>query len=733
MNTRTNPATLTLLMGLILAGTSARSQELAPIKTTAEEVILDLVVRDKKGRPIKDLRAEELAVFDNGQKQTIRSFRLVEGAEAIAKGEVTPLDPLRALRLVTLVFEPLSPDGRRIARQAATDLIKGQVGTNVFFAVVTINNGLFALQEFTRDKERLKAAIERATNGQYAGYAAESERIRNTLRASLQSTLTPQGDAASSGVAAQRLEARNQAPGAGNPTDRVLGQILLDMIRFDTGVSTAETTRTSIFALLTLVRGQKSLPGRKTILYFSEGMWIPTHLDEPFRAVMSTANRENVTFYAVDTRGVLTGGQNQWAADALRHAARAAAEDAFRDPTAGDQRVSKEQILAGDSVQDAMRNNVQMPLRDLAESTGGFLIADANDLRVPLRQINEEVNSYYEIAYAPGITTYDGSFRKTVVEAARKDLVLHSRKGYFALPPEIRGTSVLPYELPLLQALDSRPLPRDLEFRSAILRFQPRADGIQAQLMIEVPLSQMTFVDHPGAEAASATAKNAPPPAPRLKGRLSVLALIKTSDGEVIQKFSRDLPLAPTKEQAPQVQAGNFVYKENLELPPGRFTLEAAVIDHVAGKRAARKTAVVVTPKTQGVSLSSMMVVRSYQPNAAGLTPEEPFQFQGGRITPTLSSTIYAVPGAQLSTFFIVYPDPRIPEKPQVILEYIKDGESLGKGEVPLPDPNPAGKIPYVMSSPAENMPPGDYEVRLVVKQGRTVAEDRTFVTVAKR
>ncbi len=733
MNTRISAAFLALSLPMSPALNQAWGQEPAPIKTTVEEVILDVVVRDKKGRPIKDLNADEIVVIDNGQKQSIRGFRLVEGAEAIAKGEHTPLDPLHALRLVTLVFEPLNPDSRRIARQAASDLVKGQAGTNVFFAVVTINNGLFALQEFTRDKDALKTAIDKATNGQYAGYAAESERIRTALRASMQSTLTPQGDASASGVQAQRMEARNQAPGAGNPTDRVLGQIMLDMTRFDTGASTAESTRTSIFALLNLVRGQKSLPGRKTILYFSEGMWIPTHLDEPFRAVMSTANRENVTFYAVDTRGVLTGGQNQWAADALRNAARAAADDAFRDPTSGDQRVSKEQILAGDAVQDAMRNNVQLPLRDLAESTGGFLIGDANDLRGPLKQINEEINSYYEISYAPGIVTYDGSFRKTAVEIARKDLVLHSRKGYFALPPDIRGTSVLPYELPLLKALDSKPLPREIEFRSAILRFQPRPDGTKGQLMMEIPLAQMTFHDDPTAPPPAPAAKNAPPPAPRMKGRLSVLALIKNSEGEVIQKFSRDLPLAPTKEQVPQVQAGNFVYKENLELPPGRFTLEAAVVDHEAGKLAARKTAVVVIPKTQGVGLSSMTVVKGYQPNATGLTAEEPFQFQGGRITPTLASTIYAVPGAQLSTFFIVYPDPKIAEKPQVIMEYIKDGESLGKGEVPLPDADASGKIPYVMSSPAENMPPGNYEVRLVVKQGTTVAEDRAFVTVAKR
>ena len=52
------------------------------------------------------------------------------------------------------------------------------------------------------------------------------------------------------------------------------------------------------------------MPGRKTIIYFTWGMYVPTNLDEPFRNIMSAANRGNVTFYSVDTRGVVTSSQN---------------------------------------------------------------------------------------------------------------------------------------------------------------------------------------------------------------------------------------------------------------------------------------------------------------------------------------------------------------------------------------------------------------------------------------
>ena len=48
--------------------------------------------------------------------------------------------------------------------------------------------------------------------------------------------------------------------------------------------------------------------------------------------------------------------------------------------------------VRSDTYEVAARANLDEPLRDLAESTGGFLIGDSNDLRVPLRHVNEEIS-----------------------------------------------------------------------------------------------------------------------------------------------------------------------------------------------------------------------------------------------------------------------------------------------------------------------------------------------------
>ena len=74
--------------------------------------------------------------------------------------------------------------------------------------------------------------------------------------------------------------------------------------------------------------------------------------------------------------------------------------------------------------------------------------------------------------------------------------------------------------------------------------------------------------------------------------------------------------------------------------------------------------------------------------------------------------------------------DKSIAAKPTVELEYLAGGQVVGKGALELPAADAQGRIPYTMSSPAESMPPGEYEIRATVKQGDTTAEEKTTIKV---
>jgi VWFA-related protein len=693
------------------------AQEPAPpqtptVRSNVDEVLLDLIVRDKKGKPVTNLKPEDLNVLDNGTKQTLTGFRLVSGPEAFtASGDKTVLDPLRQVRLVTLAFEAMTEaDQRKLARTAALDLVKGAQGTNVFYSVVVINTQLRLLQPFTADKVALVKAIEHATGGLGGpGLASESDAILAELKRNLSGSSGTSGAVQDNDIHAAAGQAAAQTVSNGSQAlDARLASIMLDMLRIDSAVA-SQGTRLTLSALRALVEGQRSMPGRKSVVYFTAGMYLTPELDGPFRSLLSTANRDNVTFYSVDTRGVMVGSLNAGARSQLNGAARASASTMTQ--TSGP--VTKDQVLSSDNAEVSGRANVQEALRNLADSTGGFLIGDSNDLRVPLRNVNEEIASYYELSFNPGIQNYDGSFRKLAVTANRKDLVIHARDGYIALPPGARGTGLEPFEVELLKILSGGSASEDVKFRAGGVLLQPTPQGTAVLVLVEVPLREL----QPRVDAARNSSNV----------HFSLVALVKDANGEVVEKLSRDRSLQVTPDQ---LKAGNFLDKMTVTLPAGKYTLESVLMDRQGNKTGVQRSPFVVSPQAQGVGISSLVPMRAYTANVKGLDPNDPFQYQGGSITPTLDYAIKREPNAALRLFFTVYPDAAIAAKPSVEIEFLQAGKSLTKIPMELPPANAQGRIPYPMTIPAASIPPGLYEIHAVVKQGASIANSSTTVRI---
>jgi hypothetical protein len=86
---------ISALILLSIASSSARQDKTLPqqgqiIRIPSEEVLLDIVVRDKKGRPITDLKEGDIEIFEDGVKQQITSFRQFDRAESTPMRLLTP-------------------------------------------------------------------------------------------------------------------------------------------------------------------------------------------------------------------------------------------------------------------------------------------------------------------------------------------------------------------------------------------------------------------------------------------------------------------------------------------------------------------------------------------------------------------------------------------------------------------------------------------------------------------
>src|ERR1022692_1483428 len=114
-----SPAVLLLAM---LAGNGLAQAPDVVIRSSAREVLLDVVVRDAHGHLVTNLKPEDIAVYEDGVRQDVRAFRLVAGSEvhiederqaAEAKADAAPptapaarppLNPLRTVNVVCLIL-----------------------------------------------------------------------------------------------------------------------------------------------------------------------------------------------------------------------------------------------------------------------------------------------------------------------------------------------------------------------------------------------------------------------------------------------------------------------------------------------------------------------------------------------------------------------------------------------------------------------------------------------------
>ena len=676
------------------------------VSSTAEEVLLDMVFRDKKGRAIRDIRPEEIHVYEDGVDQNLKWFRLVQGNPLrdsnTANAAVQPigrlqLDPMREVRLVTLVFENLDAEGKQFFRGAVKDILEMAPEQNLYFSVMTIDQKLHVIQPFTNDHSALLKSLDKAKMWSFTQYSNETAQVKSELK-QIVSFDEPQLQSTASGGPSQ-----SQIQGSINWR---LAKMQYDMLQAADVADREQGARGTIDALLSLVRGQSELPGRKVILYFNSWLMIPEVLKEQYASLISAANRSNISFYTVDAKGLVTWSQGGAGRDLLNEAN---SEIRSQQMRGGVGEVTTAQARAMDTAEGALRANPLLWLEDLAQQTGGATIAETNDLRAPLRTAMDEIRTYYEATYSPHIAVYDGKFRKISVRVDRPDVIVHTRSGYFALPQLKTGQQLFAYEMPLLNAVNATSPPSDVAFQAAAERFNDHGRKVEYMVTLEAPLKGLTFTPQPDQKTATVDA--------------GLLAVVKNSQNEIVEKFSKDFAVQVGLDKLDAYKAGNLVQTFRTELPPGSYSLDAVLMDRNANKIGVKKTAITVPEPSNKLSISDVVVVRRTDALKDNQILDA-FYFPGGKVVPTLTSTLKGGPGNILPFYFSVYPDRSLKDPLKLTMSFFKEGQYLGAAEAPLPNVQQDGRIPYIANLPADKFTPGAYEIKIGVIQGSSKVEE---------
>jgi VWFA-related protein len=693
------------------------------IRISTRQVLLDLVVRDKHERLIGDLKPEDIAIYEDGVKQTTKSFSIITGKEQTefeqkekesSSQTARGLNPLRQINLVSIVFSRMSPRSRDFAREAVLSFLKNQVLANTFAAVYSLDYKMNALQVYTSNQAELTKAAESAARGAYSQYAKDNENVLNQVQTTVSMgvggvNITPAFDPTThpdfSLSGAEQVSPFSEAA--------LMQAKLISDQRF---ISADTEGIRPLEALRAFVRDQGMLPGRKTVLFLGEGLPVPPERPEMMQGLISDANRANVTFYAIDVRGLSTSSSAGAAVSELRNRA------AIDGPVGGITNVATP-LDSGDShAMDAMRDSMhiddstllavhgdpQLGMRELAEATGGFLVANTNNIALPMKRVMEEVRTHYELAYTPTSSNYDGHFRKIEVKLTRPGLKVQTRSGYYALP-DLGGEPTQAFEVAALSALTATPLPHALDYRAGLLEFGPIGSDVQCIVAFQVPKSGMQL----GQDADKK----------KVRLHASLLALIKDAKGQIVGKVSRDLSFEAAPEKGPELRQGDLIYSQSVLLRPGRYTLESVVLDREADKAAAKRASIDIS-KPDALGLSSISLVRRVDPAGAAGEDFNPLRFQGGKVVPSLTGTAPARPDTAL--YFVLFL-PSTPEgklasstPPEVTVQFFLDGKEYAEANPTIHMPEEAKPIPVFLSA---KFNPGEYMVTVKVQQGELSSE----------
>jgi VWFA-related protein len=716
-----------IVAGVTLAcvvGTSIRSraqiqrpveqQNSDKIVISKDEVPFDVVVRDKKGRPINDLTVSDFEVYEDGVRQEINSFRFVSSTAEDTSSTLTKEDrsgsgnkpsvtakkdsdrPEASVSAVALVFDRLSPESRPRAREAALSYLGESVKKSELVGVFLTDLSVVFLQPFTNDSQLIKAGIEKAGVHASSLYTSNNEQARVARAAAAHGLLKAQGGAGA-------------PPEPGTAIDGARAAMVLGDLEWLEETQRDQQGNATAHGLLHIASSLRAIPGRKAVIFFSEGLVLPPNVYEAFRSVINEANRNNVSFYAIDVAGLRTDSKTAEtrreinSRSDLRMAQLGSTSDPQGPMTKGLERN-----------EDLLRLNPDSGLGQLANETGGFLITDSNDLKNRIQQVDEDLHSYYLLSYSSNNQKYDGHFRKIEVKLKRSGLSVQSRKGYYA----IKGTfasPVLSYEAPVLAALDNTPKADSFPFYVGGFSFPDRPRIALASLMADVPMSAFTIHLDQAKKSYDTD--------------FSIVMLVKNQAGEVVAKLSNQYRLNGSLDKAEDAKKGRVLFYREANLRPGRYTLETIAYDAPSGRASVRTGTLEVSATDEAkFRLSDVVVLRRAEPaNGADENRSNPFHVANMIVSPYLGEPIQRSL-KQVPFFFTVYVPSGTSTKPKLTIELLRDGRTLAQIPGMLPDADALGRSQFVAALPLEKLPAGSYELKITVSaETASVSRSRSF------
>jgi VWFA-related protein len=410
------------------------------LKVSSRLVDVSIVAYDKKGHPVRDLKQEEIEVYDNGRKQELRFFTPIadQAPEAPAAAPAPELSFSNRA-----VDSPAAPAATPAAETGGTvllideshiawsDLNHARQQMLKFLAslpptervgIYTMTSlGFRVLQEITTDHAALTARLKKFMPSAQSVSQAQEEETRNRQAFNEVHNVSD-------------LDSVN-----GNRVDAPAGDSPIDPQLLNLGSNPA---RASLIVLVGVARHLSALPGHKSLVWVSSDNvfadWRDQdvsvdkgsrYLDSYALRAQEVMNDAHVAVYPFDVSQL----EVQTVSADIQHRnvelTQAASEAATLGGSSGPGRNMTGGRLTAEMHQDM--HPIQPSIRQVADATGGRAIRRAGDLEAELSGIVEDGHAAVRVSFYPQGPA-DGQYHNLTVKLTGKQrgLTLHYRTGY---------------------------------------------------------------------------------------------------------------------------------------------------------------------------------------------------------------------------------------------------------------------------------------------------------------
>jgi len=540
-------------------------------------VEVEVFVVDKKGRPVTDLTAADFVVREDGERVELTHFasRFAAAGALNDQQSATGRHPPAPAHILILVDNyAIDAQSRKLLLNELREFVQTGLEADDMVAVASYEGHLQLRQEFTADRDRVLAAIDGLEELSAAGIARQQDRegqltdLLRTLRS---------------------IDERSVQLGGAEASERRLSTASQEVSVYAQWVRSQVKDTFQEFSHL--VNSLAAIPGRKALIYVSEGLPMRPG-DELYFALQDSTqkmapslgdkrsadarnadlNRRSGQLDALELGAAgrsrrknetlsIAGGLNELVALANSNQV-----SFYSIKTLGGGAMTAE--IEGDigslytpQMINVRESNLNETLRVMGETTGGGA-AIGGDVQSFLSGAREDFTSPYSLAYSPGHQG-DGLYHEIEVKVRRRGTQVRHRTGYVDKSFDAKLADLTTAAL----LLDFEDNPLGITVTAGEGEPGPEQGQWIVPIVIRVPLDQMVLLPKDGG----------------LAGDAQILVAVREPNGRSTPVQGMDLRIEIPADRVEEAAGALYPAELRLLLREGVQRLAIGFVDTAAG------------------------------------------------------------------------------------------------------------------------------------------------------